>query len=486
MVNKEKKMNNEEKKIKIHIVSNPLNVNTGFSIVARNLAIGLKKMDYDVTATGMQQSHRPEIYYGIESFPILGTNIDEIGQLILNIRELDPDIILNIFSVDSGQFIQHAMVFDSINILNEGMGIKKKIKSFWYPPIETLGLSDNTIRHLKIFIDTGGKIISQCRWGQREMTKAGIENTVIYHGVDDSIFRPLNDKEINKICTIPIGSGDGKIDESNIWVLNQSNDCRILRWDGIGWNEDKLEGADRLIDVHRGKFVFLTVAANLGVRKRLERAMKAYAIFLRKGGQQLKDRTVLHIHTQPFNPEGVNVLGIAEKMGIEKNIVFSYGRWKGGWTDVEMSVLYNSCRNGCFLSASSGEGFGIGTLESMACGIPVIGPRNTSFIELVEEEVKIGTGDGTGDDGKKIGPRGILVGGEYQMMIDGSDRFLVNEEELAEAMKRMYEYGLYVKDSNKLSKEGTYDTYKNNCLKFTKMHTWNRICKQWNELFKNL
>lgn len=478
--------------MKIHIVSNPLNINSGFSIVARNLGIELMRLVdkngnriYDVSCTGLQQAHNPETYFGIESYPVLGTGLDEISQLIMNIKDIEPDIIWNLFQSDSGDFGSHAMVFDSVNRLNElsggrkdgegkGEGKIKKIKSFWYTPVESMGLSGIAKRDLLNFIGAGGNVVSQCKWGQNEMKKEGIEAEMIYHGVDSGIFKQMDEKEIRKIYNIANGA--------------ISNDCRILKWiidsDNIKenktgrWNEDTIF-ADKLFDIHKGKFVFLVVAANIGVRKRLERAMKAYAIFLRGknkdgGSRQLIDRTLLHIHTQPFNPEGIKVLKIAEKLGIEKNIIFSYGRWKKGWTDVEMSILYNS--SGCHLSGSSGEGFGIGTLESMACGIPTIGPRNTSFIELVEEEVKCQSiTAGLDTVTRTIGPRGLLVGGEYQYIIDGSERFLVNEEELANAMMYMYSY---FKDLR------GYDNYRMNCLKFSKRYTWDKICLEWDKLFR--
>lgn len=465
--------------MKIHIVSNPLNINSGFSIVAKNLAIEWLRLGYDVSCTGLQQAHNPETYFGIESYPVLGTGLDEISQLIMNIKDTDPDIVWNLFQSDSGDFGQHAMAFDTVNRLNESAGIKneegkiKKIKSFWYTPVESLGLSGIAKRDLLNFIGAGGKVVSQCKWGQNEMKKEGIDSFCIYHGVDGGIFKPMDDKEIRKIYNVCGGTiravGDSRQAGA---TCRASNDCRILRWirnagenvesKNGKWNEYLLEGADKLFDIHKGKFVFLVVAANIGVRKRLERAMRAYAIFL-KGSQQLRDRTLLHIHTQPFNPEGIRVMNIAEKLGVERNTIFSYGRWKSGWNDTEMAVLYNT--SDCHLSASSGEGFGIGTLESMACGIPTIGPRNTSFIELIEEK------------SEEIGPRGILVGGEYQYIIDGSERFLVNVEELADAMKHMYGWKVYGSDV-------TYEMFKNDCLKFAKRYTWEKICLEWDKLFK--
>ncbi len=439
--------------MKIHIVSNPLNINSGFSIVAKNVALGLKKLGYEVTMSGQQQSYNPEVYYGIESYPVLGTSKDEIGQLMSNVLDVKPDLLFNIFQSDSGNFREHAMVFDHVNRMFGG-----KIKSLWYTPIESQGLSYIGNRDLGSYLRAGGQIVSQCKWGQSEMEKEGISVVkCIYHGVNEKIFKPLTDNECKEI---------GR--KEKVIVLNYIDYSNIGYDKGVGkdgkdekgnvdyrWLEENIL-ASELFNRYRNKFIFLVVAKNIGVRKRIERAMKAYAMMVIGISRQNRDQCHLHIHSYPLAADGVNLLDIAKRLGIEKDITFSYGKWKAGWSDEAMSVLYNSCD--CHLSASSGEGYGISTNESMACGIPTVGPRNTSFIELIEEK-------------NEIGPRGILVGGDYQLIIDGSYRFLVNEIELMDAMKKMY-------------MRNGYDEYKENCLEFSRTVTWDKIVDEWDNLLK--
>ncbi|MBP1617533.1 MAG: glycosyl transferase group 1 [Bacteroidetes bacterium] len=48
----------------------------------------------------------------------------------------------------------------------------------------------------------------------------------------------------------------------------------------------------------------------------------------------------------------------------------------------ELVSLYNMA--GCFVSASLNEGFGMPQLEALFCGCPVISPRNSAMIEVVE------------------------------------------------------------------------------------------------------
>lgn len=444
--------------MKIHIVSNPLNINSGFSIVAKNVALGLKRGGYEVTMSGQQQSYNPEVYYGIESYPVLGTSKDEVGQLMSNILDVRPDLILNIFQSDSGDFREHAMAFDHVNRMFGG----KKIKSLWYTPIESQGLSYIGNRDLNAYSGAGGQIVSQCKWGQSEMEKEGISVVkCIYHGVDEKIFKPLNEGEIKEI--------GGKVGVLLLNYINYGKNGGSGGKEDYRWLEENIL-ASEMFNRYKNKFVFLTVARNIGVRKRIERAMKAYAMLVVGSSRQIRDQCHLHIHSYPLAANGVNLLDIAKRLGIEKDITFSYGKWRTGWSDEAMSILYNSCD--CHLSASSGEGYGISTNESIACGIPTVGPRNTSFIELIEEKV-VGKKDEDGSDVKEIGSRGILVGGDYQLIIDGSYRFLVNEIELMDAMKKIY-------------KENEYDGYRENCLEFSKMITWDKMVGEWDNLLKSM
>jgi glycosyltransferase involved in cell wall biosynthesis len=99
----------------------------------------------------------------------------------------------------------------------------------------------------------------------------------------------------------------------------------------------------------------------------------------------------------------------------------------------------------------------------MACGKPNIGPYCSSFIELI------------GDGEKDPNARGLLSSiGEWQMIENGSERFLVNEKDLASKMKRLY------------SDEKLRERFSKNAIKFANQFTWEKICLQWNDLLKGM
>jgi len=100
------------------------------------------------------------------------------------------------------------------------------------------------------------------------------------------------------------------------------------------------------------------------------------------------------------DPSNVRSLGgwnlplMVKEMGLEGNVTFSdmSSNPIHGLTREQMAKLYQV--GDCHVLATAGEGFGIPTVEAMACGLPVILPDNSTARELV---------------GKKHLSRGILV-----------------------------------------------------------------------------
>lgn len=450
--------------MKIHILSNSLRLNSGFSIVARNLATGLKKLGHEITFTGMQTAYTSEFSYGVEVLPAQTLHIDDITQCMLTINRIKPDIVLAIFQMDyeSNDF---AKIFP---------------KTVVYPPIEGRNIPQkmaDDLLHIKM---NGGQPVAQCKYGQEEMrlALAGIDIPYIYHGFDDKIYKPINLKGSNhdiRYCYYKTESG--KFNSDPLVLYKQGcYDCQlskneeikcpyykeehisILKFVNGKWAEADIPITE-LPTVTTNRFVFGFVGQNLGVRKRIERLFKAYYLFI-KDSRQLKDRTILHLHVMPMAINGINLIKVIQDLGIQDSVIFSYGTYRSSaWTESAMNILYNTFDVN--VSASSSEGFGLPILESMACGIPNIGPNCSSFKELIGEDEKT--------------RRGLLATIiDWQMIQDGSIRALVNEGDLAHQMKIMYQDGELRKHCSK------------NATKFVQDYTWNKICQQWDSLLKTM
>lgn len=146
----------------------------------------------------------------------------------------------------------------------------------------------------------------------------------IPHAIPDSIFFPLNDIERSM-------------------------------------HKRQLIGANR-----HDHFVAIWVNRNAR-RKRSSDVIVAWKLFLdmlqEKHGHK---KATLIMHTDPLDQEGPNLFSVAEQFGVVNNVFFSRDR-----IDFDkMNVLYNI--SDCCVNISYAEGFGLGTLESMQAGTPII------------------------------------------------------------------------------------------------------------------
>ncbi len=104
-------------------------------------------------------------------------------------------------------------------------------------------------------------------------------------------------------------------------------------------------------------------------RKRWDLLVKYFAKWINEKG--VRD-AYLYLHTAPTGDTGVDVVGLAHYYGIVDRLALVTPEVFYGVSDHDMAETYN-----CFdinASTTQGEGFGLTTLESMACGVPQILP----------------------------------------------------------------------------------------------------------------
>lgn len=105
-------------------------------------------------------------------------------------------------------------------------------------------------------------------------------------------------------------------------------------------------------------------------RKRSADVLFSWKIFLEKLQEEKgHKKAVLVMHTDPLDPEGCNLLEISDLLNLNENVLYSRNK-----VDFEqMNVLHNI--SDCYLNISFAEGFGLGSLEAMQCGKPIIVPK---------------------------------------------------------------------------------------------------------------
>jgi len=126
------------------------------------------------------------------------------------------------------------------------------------------------------------------------------------------------------------------------------------------------------------KFVIGVVARNQP-RKMLDKTLKT--MFL------LKDKipnAVLLLHLDPNDPARcMDLNDLISRFNLENRVIFTGMKANEGFDWDKMNEVYNVMD--CFFLSTSGEGFGIPIIESMACQVPVVATSYTTTPELVEK-----------------------------------------------------------------------------------------------------
>jgi len=202
-----------------------------------------------------------------------------------------------------------------------------------------------------------------------------------------------------------------------------------------------------------GKFVIGEVARNQG-RKMLDLGLKAFAKFAEK-----KNDVCLYLHTDPNDAAQVfSMVELIKRLGIENKVFFSPMSFYQNFEYKDMPKVYN-CMDLFFLS-TSGEGFGIPTLEAMSCGIPCAVTDYTTTQELLMED---------GQCGLPIPIYNTLTGGWTV------ERGLMNVEEAVKVLNKFYK-----------NPELREDLGKNGRLKAVKLYDWKKIIKDWKQLLRSM
>lgn len=138
-------------------------------------------------------------------------------------------------------------------------------------------------------------------------------------------------------------------------------------------------------------------------------------------------KSTLVMHTDPMDPEGPNLHHVIDMLHIKDNVVFSKDRI--GFP--EMNSLYNI--SDTVVNRSCNEGFGLGTLEAMMAGKPIIALKTGGLTRQVEDHR-------TGEQyGIAMEPEvKTLVGNQ---MVPYIYEDFVSHETLARAFMTVYEWG---------------------------------------------
>jgi glycosyltransferase involved in cell wall biosynthesis len=222
-------------------------------------------------------------------------------------------------------------------------------------------------------------------------------------------------------------------------------------------DSDKKKLEDLLFDGPKTKKMFFYNSRNA------KRKMTASLVYWFKDFLDIvgEDNAVLVLNTNPFDEYGSNLHEIVKERGLNKNnsVLFIQDRV----SPATLSALYNIAD--FTVCPSDAEGFGISSLESMACGTPVISTRTGGLQDQnITEDGEI--------LGESIVPVSKAIIGSQEIPYIFEDR--IGKEDFLAAMLRCYnltaeEYDILSKKcSSHVEKNFSFDSYRTEWVKLMK------------------
>lgn len=265
--------------------------------------------------------------HNIDGLRVYPAGMDPYGNDIIDshVRDFEANLVVSLIDV--------WVMRDTAN----------KVKpALWLPwlPIDHDPIPESVINALQ-----GAHLaLSYSKWASELMTKTGIKNEYIPHGVEPSIYRV--DPDVDKVSR---------------------------------FKRDVLRTPE-------GGHLTVMVAANKGYpdRKAFQVQMRAWAKFAKD-----KPDARLYVHTDPTPMlGGLDLFKLAASLGVVDKVMFP-DRYKyfTGLPAEFLALVYN-CAD-AFLGAAMSEGFGIPIIEAQACGVPVIVNDFSAMPELVRWGYKI-------------------------------------------------------------------------------------------------
>jgi len=325
-------MSKDSEKIKILYYGDSPTVATGFGTVSRNILGGLHATGkYDISVLGVNYWGDPHSM----PFPIWPVGIgssDPYG------RQRVFDKMLKDFSFDILFLFQDSFILESF--MAQGLPKLRQAKSFTtvgYYPVD--GVPKKRWINCMNMFDVP---VTYTEFGKRESILAcppiADKIRVIPHGVNTKDFYPLS-----------------------------RQDAQRFRQEYFG--------------KHASKFIVTNVNRNQQ-RKDIPRMLLAFKEFKRR-----RPNSTLYLH-MAVKDQGWDLAEVIPAMGLVMNedVLLpggNFGPNQGFPLDI-VNRIYNA--SDVIASTTLGEGWGLSTVEAMACKTPVVFPRNTALSEIVQED----------------------------------------------------------------------------------------------------
>lgn len=386
---------------------------SGFGIVAKHIMKALYATgEYDIDQLAINHT---KTFYNKDEVPYcivpsrLEDPSDPFGkQMFVNTlinKQYDIVLIIN----DTFVVQEVAEKIEEIRELKRTQG-HHDFCLVYYFPVDHPG----EVRRDCKMLEVADRVIAYNKFGADAVKEVGLTVTdIIPHGVDISVFRPLPQQE-------------------------------ILHWRQKYWL------------IPPDTFAFINVNRNT-IRKDVAKTILAFSEF-----KKSVPKSILYLNMRMIDGSSSYLLDLTtclKELNLDprKDVIFpSKFNPMNGFSEIVLNQFYN-CAN-AYITTHQGEGWGLGQVEALAAGIPVIAPNNTSSPDI-------------------LGDYGHLYPCKEKAYLDAVGYRPVGR--LEDILTQMYScYNEWHSPARETRIQKGFE--------FAQQHSWEIVCKKWVDLFSSL
>ena len=189
-------------------------------------------------------------------------------------------------------------------------------------------------------------------------------NTNYYRSSDMLMSISKQTYGINKRILSKYGYEDWQLD----YVPHGITDKRIFKIEDKG--DTKFREFEQKQGLDKYKFKILYLNRNIR-RKSPGDVALAYKHMMDKLSLEKRKECCLVWHAAPSDENGTDMRALCKTLLPDYPVIFTHDNHpNGSFNDEEMNFIFNSCD--VYINMASNEGFGLGSLEALTCGTPIV------------------------------------------------------------------------------------------------------------------
>ena len=188
-------------------------------------------------------------------------------------------------------------------------------------------------------------------------------NTNYYRSSDMLMSISKQTYGINKRILSKHGYEDWQLDYVPHGITNK----RIFKI--VDKGDTKFREFEQRHGLDKYKFKILYLNRNIRRKSPADVAL-AYKHMMDKLTPEQRKECVFVWHAAPSDENGTDMKAVCKTLLPDYPIIFTHDNCNGSFNDEEMNFIFNSCD--VYINMASNEGFGLGSLEALTCGTPII------------------------------------------------------------------------------------------------------------------